>query len=512
MQKTVFAIIIFWVLFSGCKKQVEKAGSDNERINDILNKQVLDSILNLYPGSDSSITVINGIIDSYPEYEAPLSSTAAFHYFYKSDMIGSNYFFKKAAAAYLAAGDSIKYAEQTANLGVINEFSGLYPEAIESYLDALEIFNSHNKKIQASKIYNNIGIVYHQLDKPAVAMEYYKKSLAITERTGNDKLSAGRYNNIASVYEESYHNLDSAVYYYNLAYNIYRRQDDPVNLTVTANNLADVYMEKNDFRRAQKFLDSALVLAGGLNDPKILGSVYRNQAKLLYFRKQYEPAKQKALLALQTAQKAFNKEVEADCLDLLSGIYESEGNYQEANRYLKEYYQLKSELAGTEQQLKTEGINIKYKVQEKANKIRFLELQNAIGNKKMTQLWLIIGVLVLFTTGLILFFRLKQKNSKLEILKMQRDISNYMAQLEAIKEKTSKEKDCTSQKVKDKIKTFGLTEREEDVLLLIAQGYTNAEIAKKLFLSINTIKTHTKNIFIKLDVENRIKAAKKVQL
>jgi len=48
--------------------------------------------------------------------------------------------------------------------------------------------------------------------------------------------------------------------------------------------------------------------------------------------------------------------------------------------------------------------------------------------------------------------------------------------------------------------------RELEVLHLIAAGLSNSEIAEKLFISLNTVKTHTKNINSKLDVNSRIKA------
>jgi DNA-binding NarL/FixJ family response regulator len=58
--------------------------------------------------------------------------------------------------------------------------------------------------------------------------------------------------------------------------------------------------------------------------------------------------------------------------------------------------------------------------------------------------------------------------------------------------------------------TFGLlTERERDVLKLITQGLNNTEISEKLCLSPNTVKTHIKNIFQKLEVEDRTAAALK---
>jgi DNA-binding NarL/FixJ family response regulator len=47
-----------------------------------------------------------------------------------------------------------------------------------------------------------------------------------------------------------------------------------------------------------------------------------------------------------------------------------------------------------------------------------------------------------------------------------------------------------------------LTERELEIIALIAEGYTNVEIAEKLFLSAHTINTHRKNIMNKLGVNN----------
>jgi DNA-binding NarL/FixJ family response regulator len=52
-----------------------------------------------------------------------------------------------------------------------------------------------------------------------------------------------------------------------------------------------------------------------------------------------------------------------------------------------------------------------------------------------------------------------------------------------------------------------LTEREREVLALIACGASNPEIARELYLSVDTIKTHVRNLFRKLDVPNRTRAA-----
>jgi LuxR family maltose regulon positive regulatory protein len=52
-----------------------------------------------------------------------------------------------------------------------------------------------------------------------------------------------------------------------------------------------------------------------------------------------------------------------------------------------------------------------------------------------------------------------------------------------------------------------LSKRELEVLHLIAEGLPNKEIATKLYLSLNTVKAHTRTIYSKLDVNSRIQAA-----
>lgn len=56
-----------------------------------------------------------------------------------------------------------------------------------------------------------------------------------------------------------------------------------------------------------------------------------------------------------------------------------------------------------------------------------------------------------------------------------------------------------------------LSSREYEVLKLIAQGHSNKEIAERLFVSVNTIKSHIQKIFEKLEVQNRTQAIVKAR-
>lgn len=61
------------------------------------------------------------------------------------------------------------------------------------------------------------------------------------------------------------------------------------------------------------------------------------------------------------------------------------------------------------------------------------------------------------------------------------------------------------------IENLGISKRELDVLSLMALGLSNEEIAEKLFVSLNTVKTHSSNIFLKLDVKRRTQAVEKAK-
>ena len=61
------------------------------------------------------------------------------------------------------------------------------------------------------------------------------------------------------------------------------------------------------------------------------------------------------------------------------------------------------------------------------------------------------------------------------------------------------------------IEKLGISKRELDVLDLMATGLSNEEIAEKLFVSLNTVKTHSSNIFLKLDVKRRTQAIEKAK-
>lgn len=61
------------------------------------------------------------------------------------------------------------------------------------------------------------------------------------------------------------------------------------------------------------------------------------------------------------------------------------------------------------------------------------------------------------------------------------------------------------------VDTRAFSDYEKDVMRFLIHGDKNADIAKKLFVSENTVKYHLKNIYQKLDVRNRGQAVNKIK-
>lgn len=61
------------------------------------------------------------------------------------------------------------------------------------------------------------------------------------------------------------------------------------------------------------------------------------------------------------------------------------------------------------------------------------------------------------------------------------------------------------------LQRLGISKREHEVLGLMAQGLSNQQIADKLFVSLNTVKTHSSNLFLKLEVSRRTQAVQRAK-
>jgi DNA-binding CsgD family transcriptional regulator len=104
------------------------------------------------------------------------------------------------------------------------------------------------------------------------------------------------------------------------------------------------------------------------------------------------------------------------------------------------------------------------------------------------------GALAIVFTGLGIWLAIKLARPRWKTVIVEKEVY--------VKSGTINEKELTR---------LGLSARELEVLRLMAEGLSNQEIAARLFVSLNTIKTHSTNIFEKLDVRRRTQAVDKAK-
>ena len=138
-----------------------------------------------------------------------------------------------------------------------------------------------------------------------------------------------------------------------------------------------------------------------------------------------------------------------------------------------------------------------------------------ISRNKTYLIILVVGLILIVILGyiIILYLQSKKRVAEEQSQKMheqqQREIDQLRHTLERQVEFPESKEIKINQTELNEYLLNPLTERELDVLYLIANGSTNKIIGEKLFISVNTVKTHVLKIYEKLDVKNRTAAASK---
>jgi len=106
------------------------------------------------------------------------------------------------------------------------------------------------------------------------------------------------------------------------------------------------------------------------------------------------------------------------------------------------------------------------------------------------------GALALLFTALGIWLTLKLSKPKVETIVVEKPV--YVSAGNFIPNQTE-------------IENLSISKRELEVLQLMAKGFSNSEIAETLFVSLNTVKTHSSKLFEKLDVKRRTQAIEKAK-
>lgn len=428
-----------------------------------------------------------------------------------SNYYEANNYFMKSEESYRKANLPLQANQMLGNRAVINDLKGDYKEAIAIYLKLIDYFKQQNDSTSWSSALGNIGAVYEEMGMADKAILYDKLSLAINIAMRDTLKAATKYNNIGVAFSELKNNHDSAVYYYTKAYKIYQSKGEALHSATVGNNLGMQHIILKNFTLAKEYLEKAEGIFDSLGNLQGKGDVQQYSGEL--YRVQGNTSKAVKYLenAIGTFKELGNKKSLMETGALLSEVYISMENYSEAVKMMQYANTLKDSLMNVDNMKIIANMESKYQLKEKNNTIEILQLKEALANKKIKAQLIFIALLIVVFILLVLTYFFSLQKNKLKEKELRLELQNYILRIDKLQIAVD-EKDNGSKSTEEKLKQFDLSDRETEVLKFIAQGYKNLEIAEKLFVSQNTIKTHIKNIYVKLDVRNRVEALKRVDI
>jgi LuxR family maltose regulon positive regulatory protein len=382
-----------------------------------------------------------------------VAANMAMAYLFKGNILEAFRYFHNCLDA--SKKNGYEYILITANTAIMLERK-LQGKTLKAEKECLQLISllKINERIGfpiAGLLYTSLANIYYQWNNLNDALDMGKKALELGKMGENNWVISESYIVMAKIYDDM--GMDKK------AMDMIEKAGDKINdkrLFETKVKLmvlkSEILIRKGEIERVSKCLDET---ASSINDGlmNVFPEIRLAQIRLYIYKKQFLRAKDTLDMLWQFADKFKFNGLKVQVLALSSIVHISMDDVTAAVNQLEGALRLAWE-------------------------------------EKMVRVFLNEGVII----------EKLMKKLKNNIRKTNEDgmLEFISSLLKSFKQNTEPKKSIMVEKI--------LSEREIQVLELLQQGASNAEISKKLFVSINTVKTHLLNIYTKLDVHSRTSA------
>ena len=381
--------------------------------------------------------------------------------YFSNELDSSLFYYQKSKTIAVELNDELAIASANVNIGGIFFETNEFQKALSSFFIAIDIFNQRGIRENEAITYNNIGLIYKQLNKPDSALYYFNNSLQLKKELKNDLGQAYTLINMAIVEYKFKKDDPKAKLYFNTALDILLINKDSVSISVLYNQLGNFYYYKNDLFQAKTFYHKSLKYSQKIHSFKNQKLSYNMLYKIALVEKENSNA-------LNYYQK-YN-----DCKDTI-----------EHNEIIKNLNELK----------------LKYQSEKNEQRITFLCNEQELKNEQISLQQKIIIIFTLFIIATLIFLfviftqnkkmKLANKNltiRNLEIVKSEKQLIEAKDELETIIENLESDK---KQQIKKQYK-LSIEENQEQELLakilnsfekdnvFLDENFSIDELAKKI--------------------------------
>ncbi len=383
-----------------------------------------------------------------------------------------------------------------------------YQKGIERALAAIALAET-DKRFQTieGQALLTVGSIQFFSGNSLKAIEYYKEAAEVFDADGNIQAYISVVNNIGAVYadygdkEEDELAFDSALLYLNKVIEL--KGVARYNFYLSAiGNSAYIYVAKKEYEKAKELYD--LWEAEEAKTPNVTSraSQYVTIGTLYTGLGDYTKAERYLLDGLNYAMEINAKQRVVEYYDELAILMERKRDFEQALGYSKNAWQLKDSLFNLEKVNAINELETKY---QSAKKEQEIQAANAtIDQNKRFQQFLTIVIILIVVFSVVAFLMLRQR-FRLRRELLSQEIDTLRAKINSIFGGGIENLNLTLDQINDGLYK-PLSDREYEILSYAVSDQTNSEIADSVYLSVNTVKTHLKNIYTKLGVSNRKEA------
>ncbi len=403
------------------------------------------------------------------------------------------------------ANDRTEVGTSIRVIGNVHYVRGDYSNALSSYIESFAVFQEIGDTVKMAGVLSSQGLVYKNIGDYDQALERYNYALELVKDIEDDAIKSKILNNTGVVhrYLKDY---EKALFFYQQSLEYKTKLGDKKGIANTLTNLGIISNEKGDHRGAIDYFLKSLELEKELGYDEGIAKNLNNIANSYSYIPDFTQVINYATQGLEIGERLGTKIQIKEASGLLAKAYENQGDFRKAHEFSKLFHSTKDSLFNEDVSREIGRLESKLELEKKEAEIKILDQQKQIAeselaNKRIIQLLLFV-TLILVVLGTFLVLRSHRQKSKLKEEILNSHINELRARLNILLGKYEGQFDLEHDELNKEL-VNPISEREFDVLRMIFNQKTNQEIAQELFISINTVKTHLKNLYDKLGVSNR---------